>query len=90
MVPMNIQAQDNGASRDIYTQAENDYKIGRFDTALDLLETNINAFQGNLKQNAYRLLSLCFMAQDNWERSEYYASLLLLENPYYSSVKQEA
>ena len=48
-VPMNIQAQDNGASRDIYTQAENDYKIGRFDTALDLLETNINAFQGNLK-----------------------------------------
>ena len=50
MVPMNIQAQDNGASRDIYTQAENDYKIGRFDTALDLLETNINAFQGNLKQ----------------------------------------
>lgn len=87
MVPMNIQAQDNGASRDIYTQAENDYKIGRFDSALDLLETNINTFQGNLKQNAYRLISLCFMAQDNWERSEYYAALLLQENPYYSSVK---
>ena len=87
MVPMNIQAQDNGTSRDIYTQAENDYKIGRFDSALDLLETNINTFQGNLKQNAYRLISLCFMAQDNWERSEYYAALLLQENPYYSSVK---
>ena len=87
LVPTGMQAQDNGTSRDIYAQAENDYKIGRFDTALDLLETNINAFQGNLKQNAYRLLSLCFMAQDNWERSEYYASLLLLENPYYSSVK---
>lgn len=90
MVPMNIQAQDNGASRDIYTQAENDYKIGRFDSALDLLETNINTFQGNLKQNAYRLISLCFMAQDNWERSEYYAALLLQENPYYSSVKDPA
>ena len=90
MVPMNIQAQDNGTSRDIYTQAENDYKIGRFDSALDLLETNINTFQGNLKQNAYRLISLCFMAQDNWERSEYYAALLLQENPYYSSVKDPA
>ena len=90
MVPMNIQGQDNGTSRDIYTQAENDYKIGRFDTALDLLETNINSFQGNLKQNAYRLISLCFMAQDNWERSEYYAALLLQENPYYSSVKDPA
>ena len=48
LLPMNIQAQDSGASRDIYTQAENDYKIGRFDSALDLLETNINDFQGNL------------------------------------------
>lgn len=86
LVPMNIQAQDNDTSRDIYTQAENDYKIGRFDAALDLLETNINDFQGNLKQNAYRLISLCFLAQDNQEKSEYYASLLLTENPYYSSV----
>ena len=87
LLPMNIQAQDSGASRDIYTQAENEYKIGRFDSALDLLETNINDFQGNLKQNAYRLISLCFLAQDNWERSEYYANLLLKENPYYSSVQ---
>ena len=89
-VPMNLQAQDNATSRDLYTQAENDYKIGRFDSALDLLEGNINSFQGNLKQNAYRLISLCFMAQDNWEQSEYYASLLLKENPYYSSVKDPA
>ena len=86
LVPMNIQAQGNDTSRDIYTQAENDYKIGRFDSALDLLEKNINDFQGNLRQNAYRLISLCFLAQDNWERSEYYASQLLQENPYYSSV----
>lgn len=90
LVSIDLQAQDSGASRDLYTQAENDYKIGRFEEALDLLETNINAFQGNLKQNAYRLISLCFMAQDNWERSEYYASLLLQENPYYSSVKDPA
>ena len=87
LLPMDIQAQDNGTSRDIYTQAENDYKIGRFDAALDLLETNINDFQGNLKQNAYRLISLCFLAQDNQEKSEYYATLLLKENPYYSSVQ---
>ena len=47
-VPMNIQAQDNGASRDIYTQAENDYKIGRLYSSLELWETNINYFQGTL------------------------------------------
>ena len=88
LLPVNFaSAQDNNTLRDIYTQAENDYQVGRLEQALELLKANANDFQGNLRQNAYRLISICYLAQDSLALSEYYASLLLRENPYYTSVQ---
>ena len=81
-----VHAQNN-SMRQIYDQAESEYQIGRLDQAIDLLQTHINSFQGNLKQNAYRLMSLCYLAQDSLSQSENYAMLLLKENPYYTSVQ---
>ena len=85
--PLNIYAQDNSTLRQIYSQAESDYQIGRLDQALGLLQKNINSFEGNLKQSAYRLIALCYLAQDNIAQTENYANLLLKENPYYTSVQ---
>jgi iron complex outermembrane receptor protein len=80
-------AQDNSLLRDIYTQAEDDYQLGRLEQALERLNAHIGDFQGNLRQNAYRLISLCYLAQDSLTLSENYAALLLEDNPYYTSVQ---
>lgn len=87
LVPQTVQGQDNSTLREIYTQAENDYQLGRLEQALDSLQNNITAFHGNLKQSVYRLMALCYLAQDDVAQSEAYASLLLKENPYYTSVQ---
>lgn len=80
-------AQDNGSARHVYAHAENDYQIGRFDQAIDSLQANIDEFQGNLKQSAYRLIALCYLAQDDLDATRKYATLLLKENPSYSSLQ---
>lgn len=87
LVPANVLAQENSTLRQVYTQAQNDYRIGRLNQAIELLQAHFKDFQGNLKQNACRLISLCYLAQDNIEQSEAYASLLINENPYYTSVQ---
>ena len=79
--------EDNSMLRQIYTQAEAHYQIGQLEQATQLLEQNILSFSGGLKQNAFRLLSLCYMAQDNEEEAEKNALQLLNENPYYTSVQ---
>ena len=87
LTPQHVEAQDNNESRQIYLQAEEEYQVGRLEQALKLLQTNINEFDGNLKQNAYRLIALCYLAQDNTSQTETYAKLLLQENPYYTSIQ---
>lgn len=77
----------NNEQRQIYAQAEAQYQIGQLDQAMQLLEQNIPNFTGTMKQNAFRLLSLCYLAQDNEENAEKNALLLLNENPYYTSVQ---
>ena len=62
------------SAQDIYSQAENAYKIGRIDSALVLLKNNENSFLGTDRQKAYRLLSLCCLALDQIGESEKYAS----------------
>ena len=84
-IMLQVHAQ-NESMRQVYDQAESEYQIGRLDQAIDLLQTHINNFQGNLKQNAYRLMSLCYLAEDSLRQTEDYAMLLLKENPYYTSV----
>ena len=49
-------AQTDGEMRQIYTQAESAYKLGQIDQTIALLEKNYSAFQGNVLQNALRLL----------------------------------
>ena len=41
LVPQTVQGQDNSTLREIYTQAENDYQLGRLEQALDSLQNNI-------------------------------------------------
>lgn len=82
-----VHAQSNSELRRIFSQAESDYQIGRLDQALELLQEHTSEFSGNLLQNAYRLISLCYLAMDETEKSEKYASLLLEVNPYYNSTQ---
>lgn len=77
----------NSELRQIYTQAEALYQIGQLDQATQLLEQNLPSFREPLKQNAYRLLALCYLATDDDVEAEKNAILLLNENPYYSSVQ---
>ena len=77
-------AQIDTKMRDIYTQAESDYQIGRIEQARDVLLQNLSTFHGNLHQNALRLIALCYLARFDMENTEQYASLMLQENPYYS------
>lgn len=82
-----LAAQEGNDLRQIYAQAESDYNIGRFDQAQQLLKEHLSGFSGNLKQNVYRLLALCNLAQDDLATSEKYARQLLDENPSYTSVQ---
>ena len=81
-----VWSQSNNEMRKVYTEAESAYQLGQIEQAISILQQNLNSFQGNAKQNALRLLSLCHMAQDNFEESERYASMLLDVNPYYTST----
>ncbi len=80
-----VSAQE-GSTRQIYAQAEDDYGIGRFQQVIDLLNEHMNEFRGRELQNVYRMMALCYLAQDDMQNTEYYASQLLKENPYYTSA----
>jgi len=80
-------AQEVTEMRQIYTQAEESYQLGQLEETISLLEQHLNSFQGNIMQNALRLLSLSYMALDNNKESEHYAQLLLDVNPYYTSAQ---
>lgn len=76
------------SAQDIYSSAENAYKIGRIDSALVILKSHENSFHGTDRQKAYRLISLCCLALDMTEESEKYAGQLLKENKnYYGSLQ---
>ena len=70
--------------REIYAQAESDYQIGRIEQARDALLQNLPVFHGNMRQNALRLVALCYLARFDMEQTGRYATLMLQENPYYS------
>ncbi len=75
--------------RNIYSTAENNYEIGRIEQAKDLLEKNIYSFPDNLKEGAYKLLSLCYLALDEPESAEKSTAMLLNVSPYYSPSPQD-
>lgn len=81
-----VWSQSNNEMRQVYAEAESAYQLGQIEQAINILQQNYKSFQGNAKQNALRLLSLCHLALDNFEESERYASMLLDINPYYTST----
>jgi iron complex outermembrane receptor protein len=82
-----VSAQEKQNQRQVYEKAEEAYQIGQLDQAIELLEDHLNDFSGNLRQSALRLVSICYLAQDETDKSEQYARLLLSINPYYTSVQ---
>lgn len=87
LMPFTASAQEKQDLRQVYTKAEEAYQIGQLDQAIELLEGNLNDFTGNLRQSALRLVSICYLAQDDKDTSEKYARSLLSINPYYTSVQ---
>ena len=87
LMPFTASAQEQQDLRQVYTKAEEAYQIGQLDQTIELLEGNLNDFTGNLRQSALRLVSICYLAQDDMDTSEKYARLLLSINPYYTSVQ---
>ena len=65
-------------------KAEESYKVGRFEEAEKLLKENISSLTSRTRATAYHLLTLCALEQDKSQEADYYASLLLKENPYYT------
>ena len=85
-----VSAQETDTKmRNVYTQAENDYQIGRSEQARDLLLQNLTAFQGNLRQNALRLIALIYLEDFEVKQSERYATMMLEQNPYYTASAQD-
>lgn len=87
LMPVMASAQEKQDQRQVYEKAEEAYQIGQLEQAIELLENNLNDFSGNLRQSALRLVSICYLAQDNQATSEKYARMLLSINPYYLSVQ---
>ena len=75
--------------RQIYNQAESEYDIGRIEQALLLLQTNIQDFNGNLLESAYRLMALCWLSLDENDKAEQATRQLLNADPYYTASPQD-
>lgn len=84
-------AQTDGETRlrELLSQAENDYHIGRIEQARDVLLHNLAGFHGNLRQNALRLIALSYLARFDTEQTQQYATMMLQENPYYSPTASD-
>lgn len=85
LLPATIAAQEKDLSL-ILEQAEEDYRIGRFEQILTNLQEHLYSFKGNNRQKALRLMALSFMAQDDMAQAENYARQLVELNNYYSNV----
>ena len=82
-------AQDDAKQRQVYAQAERDYQIGRTEQARDSLMLHLNTFQGNLRENALRLIALTYLESFDVKQTERYATLMLQQNPYYTVSSQD-
>ena len=78
------------APRQIYNQAERDYKIGRTEHAFTLLQEHIDSFEGDLRQSVLRLMALCCLSEDRDEEARLYAGQLIKLNNYYNAIDDPA
>ena len=84
-----VLAQSDAKMREVYVQAENDYRIGRVEEAREALLQNLTAFQGNLRQNALRLIALISLDEYDVRQAEQYTARLLELNRLYSTGQFE-
>lgn len=83
-------AQESDVSkREQLLQATEEYQVGHIDKAIDMLTPYVSSHNGTIKVSAYKLLTLCYLAQDDAENANRYADLLLKEDPYYSISLQD-
>ncbi len=82
-------AQDDARQRQVYAQAERDYQIGRTEQARDSLMLYLKTFQGNLRQNALRLIALTYLENFDTGQAERYTEMLLKQAPYYTTSSQD-
>lgn len=73
-----------GKEIQLYKQAEEAYKIGRFEEAIKLLSDNLDDFSSRTRETSLRLLALCYLEEDKTTEAEQYVSMLLKYNPYYT------
>ena len=88
LLALSMTAQEKDI-RMIYDEAENEYSIGRFEEARDMLKVHLQDFKGSIRESAFRLLSLCYLADDHHAEAEHYAKMLLNESPYYTVSPQD-
>lgn len=74
-----------GKEIQLYRQAEEAYKIGRFEEAIALLSDNLDDFSVRTKETSLKLLALCYLEEDKTADAERYVSMLLKSNPYYTA-----
>ena len=92
LVSLTCRAQDAERARtghEIFQQCEQAYTIGQFEEARQTLKDNLNKFDGTLRISALRLLALCSMQLDDSNAADAYTTLLLKEEPFYSTAREE-
>ncbi|MCF2659367.1 TonB-dependent receptor [Parabacteroides distasonis] len=83
--PLLLQAQSvQPSGKELLLQAQADYQIGRVEQAIATLENFPSTDEGSMLEEVYRLLALCYLAQDNANRVNRYVGLLLKVDPYYT------
>jgi len=76
----------NVEQAELLQQADEDYRLGRFEAVEESLTKRLTTLNGNNRQKALRLLALCALAQDNDAACERYARQLVELNNYYTNV----
>lgn len=78
-------AQIQDGNEDFFTEATQAFENGFFQESDSLLTTHIRQLSGEKKVQAYRLLALSALNQDNPIAAEEYTHQLLLADPYYTA-----
>lgn len=82
--PWFLQAQSlQSSGKELLLQAQADYQIGRVEQAIAALENFPSTDDGTMLEEVYRLLALCYLAQDDNPHVNRYVDLLLKVDPYY-------
>lgn len=84
VVAMLAQTEHDEMYQDVYDSADAAFAIGRFDVTDSILVPHLQQFAGDLYVKGCRLLCLSALYQDDMERAESYASLLLDADPFYT------